>query len=125
MTEYILMSTDDKKSVADGIGVRFIGKEDAEEFTKIGTRYRDSRLIVVDDAPIMGVKLMNYMEQAARDAGTPNPDFEYFQDPRKALESFRQIRPDVVISDFHMPWMNGYELISRMVEIEKKPVSGF
>ena len=40
----------------------------------------------------------------------------FFQDPYEALEQIPRLRPDLIILDFEMPYMNGMEVYEKLKE---------
>lgn len=67
---------------------------------------KTSKIIVVDDDKIVtsAIKTLFKME------GFSNAS--YFNDPKEALEYLKNETPDLIISDFLMPEMNGFEFLS-------------
>ena len=71
----------------------------------------NGRIIVVDDDEtiISTIKTLLYIEDFS------NADF--FTDPQLALEFIKDNQPDLIISDFVMPKMNGLEFLSKANEL--------
>ena len=69
--------------------------------------YKSKRIIVVDDEQIMlsTIKMLLNIE------GFTN--VEYFESAKKALENIKENKPDLILSDFMMPEMNGIEFLSQ------------
>ncbi len=84
---------------------------------------RNGKIIVVDDDEtlISTFKTLFYMEEFT--------NAEFFTDPRLALEYLKDNVPDLVISDFMMPEMNGLEFLSKVnslyPEVSKILLTGY
>ena len=68
--------------------------------------YKDKKIIAVDDDTM----LLSTLKMLLSLEGFEN--VEYFDSPKKALESIKQTTPDLILSDFMMPEMNGFEFLS-------------
>ncbi|MCR5265246.1 MAG: response regulator [Cyanobacteria bacterium RUI128] len=68
---------------------------------------KDGKIVVVDDDEtlISTLKTLLYLEDFS--------NAEFFTDPRLALEFIKDSPPDLIISDFVMPEMNGLEFLSK------------
>jgi DegV family protein with EDD domain len=66
-----------------------------------------TRVLIVDDEPIIG----NLLEAGLSEAGF---EAAYFSTGTEALDSIHRIRPDIIISDIVMPYMDAYELRRRV-----------
>ena len=44
----------------------------------------------------------------------------FFQDPKEALEKIPMLKPDLVILDVEMPYLNGCELYEKLTEIDTR-----
>ncbi len=77
-------------------------------------------IIVVDDceelADLMAMVISSY---TTRDR--ENYTIQTCYDPREALKSARQHRPDLLVSDVDMPWMSGPDLLVKLNGQCKKP----
>jgi len=73
-----------------------------------------ARVLLADDDPTV----LSLVRAAIQNFGM---DCEAVADGPAALESIRQIRPDLAVLDVNMPGMNGYEVLARVRE-EKIPV---
>ena len=74
-------------------------------------RMKNGMIVVVDDERIVtsAFKTLLMVE------GYTNA--HYFNNPEEALEFLKDNRPDLVISDFLMPQMNGLEFLKRVKEL--------
>ncbi|MFQ5637346.1 MAG: PP2C family protein-serine/threonine phosphatase [bacterium] len=65
-------------------------------------------VIIVDDDELVTTTLLSYLELET--------DYRIYayQSPFKALEAMRKIQPDVIISDFLMPDMDGLQLLAEV-----------
>jgi two-component system chemotaxis response regulator CheY len=68
------------------------------------------RVLVVDDSKAMRAIVKRHVEQA----GLSGLEFEEAEDGTQALSQIRANPPDVVLSDWNMPNMNGIELLEAM-----------
>jgi len=72
------------------------------------------RLLLVDDEPdvtqILAIALRKY-----------GYDVTAYNDPHKALVDFKKGAYDIVILDYKMPALDGFELYEEMVVIDNKP----
>lgn len=44
----------------------------------------------------------------------------FFQDPQEALEKIPALRPDLIILDIEMPYLNGFEVYERLRHLESQ-----
>lgn len=72
---------------------------------------KDGKIVVVDDDEtiISAIKTLFYLEDFS--------NVELFTSPRLAAEYLKNNQPDLIISDFVMPEMNGLEFLSRANEL--------
>lgn len=68
-------------------------------------------ILAVDDEPML---LKTYIRTLSR-AGHSCQTAESGKD---ALEKYPSVKPDIVLSDFHMPSMNGLELVRELKKID-------
>jgi putative two-component system response regulator len=75
---------------------------------------RDCKILVVDDEET-NVKLLELLLQR-------NGYHSICQttDPREVEQIYQEFRPDLVLLDFNMPYMDGIEVMERIQEIEKE-----
>ena len=62
------------------------------------------KIVVVDDVPTIGELLVRFLSKK-------NYEVSSFTNGKNALEYLKQKQVDVVLTDMHMPEMNGLELI--------------
>jgi two-component system chemotaxis response regulator CheY len=71
----------------------------------------DDRIIIIDDVPVVACLI----EDTLKDAGFKNTHI--YNNPLLALKEIidtTRPRPAVIITDYHMPEMNGMELIQKV-----------
>ena len=73
------------------------------------------KVLVVDDFRLSPVLLAKYLDRSRCALQTP-------RNGREALEKFRREEPEMLISDAHLPGMNGFELTRRVREISDIPI---
>jgi two-component system NtrC family sensor kinase len=76
----------------------------------IPTAAREMHLLIVDDEAAILQALRRVLRSSAWKVELANSSEE-------GLERFLALRPEVVISDFRMPGMNGVELLARIKEL--------
>lgn len=69
-------------------------------------KMKSSKIVVVDDDKIVTSTLKTLFKIEGF------TDAHYFNDPKEALEFLKLEKPDLVLSDFLMPEMNGFEFLS-------------
>ena len=72
---------------------------------------KDGKIVVVDDDEtlISTFKTLFYLEEFS--------NAEFFTEPQKALDYLQNNTPDLIISDFMMPKMNGLAFLSKANEL--------
>ena len=72
---------------------------------------KNGKIVIVDDDEtlISTLKTLLYLEDFS--------NAEFFTDPRLALEYIKDNAPDLIMSDFVMPEMNGLEFLSKANEL--------
>jgi two-component system, OmpR family, response regulator ChvI len=85
--------------------------------TKEAAKVKITRILAVDDDSDITLTIKVGLE-----GSSSNGIFEVdtFNDPELALSSFKPGLYDLVLLDFRMPKMNGYELYDKMKNIDKK-----
>lgn len=73
----------------------------------------DSKILIVDDEPIN----VDLIEQTLIREGFC--DFRSVYDSRKVVDIYREFKPDLVLLDLNMPYMDGFQVMSQLQEIEK------
>jgi len=79
------------------------------------------KILVVDDSKAMRMIVIRTLRQAGYDSH----EIKEAGDGRQALEVVRDWQPDVVISDWNMPNMNGLELLQTLSTEEFSGTFGF
>ena len=79
------------------------------------------KILIVDDS--MAMRLI--VQRALREAGFGDHDLRQAEDGAQALEVVLEEEPDVVLSDWNMPNMNGPELLQALNNEGCDPVFGF
>ena len=65
-------------------------------------------IIIVDDEPMVTMSIKSFLELET------DYNVHSYKDPKQVLEDLDFVKPDVVISDFLMPEMNGLELLDEI-----------
>ena len=89
------------KSLVDTLAVKRL-------MTLSARRQRTQKFMLVDDEHIN----LLLLERILRRAGYEK--LCSVEDPREALEAFQTFSPDLIVTDLHMPHINGIELIERL-----------
>jgi two-component system, chemotaxis family, chemotaxis protein CheY len=79
------------------------------------------RILIVDDSRAMRMIITRTLRQA----GYKEHTIEEAGDGAAALEAIRASAPDVVMSDWNMPVMNGIELLEALQKDGAPPTFGF
>ena len=72
-------------------------------------------MLIVDDFCLIPVLLAKHLDRSGFATHTAS-------NGREALEKFRREEPEMLISDAHLPGMNGFELTRRVREISDIPI---
>lgn len=73
-----------------------------------------SKILIIDDEPANIALLEDILEEGG---------FTYFRsttDSRKALDMYKEIRPDLVLLDLNMPYLDGYQVMDQLKEVEQE-----
>lgn len=76
------------------------------------TEILDAKILIVDDQEI-SVRLL---EEILRKAGYRN--ITSIHDSREAGETYRRINPDALVLDLHMPYLDGFQVMTQLKEME-------
>jgi two-component system chemotaxis response regulator CheY len=79
------------------------------------------KILIVDDSKAMRMLVM----RALRQAGHGSAEFKEAANGLEALAAVRADRPDLVLSDWNMPEMNGIELLAKLNEEGLRVPFGF
>ncbi|MBT3923997.1 MAG: response regulator [Nitrospina sp.] len=77
------------------------------------TNFLKSKILIVDDEQAN----ISLLEDVLENEGYTH--FRSTQDSRKALEMYKEIRPDLVLLDLNMPYLDGFQVIEQLKEFEK------
>lgn len=72
---------------------------------------QSNKIVIVDDDKIVTSSLKTLFKLEGFD------DAHYFNDPKEAVEFLKLEKPDLILSDFLMPEMNGFEFLSIAKEL--------
>jgi len=79
--------------------------------TGLPKQYKSARILMVDDEPA-NLKLLDRM---LRHEGYA--DLVLIQDPRQLLAEYHKAAPDLILLDINMPYLNGYEVMEQLKEL--------
>jgi DNA-binding NtrC family response regulator len=71
------------------------------------------RVLIVDDEPGICSELELFLSKNGYEVTTAS-------NGKEALSIYKKLKPDLVISDYRMPVMNGFELLLNIKRIDKK-----
>ncbi len=74
-------------------------------------RNRTERILVVDDEPV-NLKLLDRML-----ASEGYLHRVTVQDPREVVERYGEVRPDLILLDINMPYLDGYQVMERLKQL--------
>ena len=77
--------------------------------------YRDKIMIIEDEKDITNIIETGLQEKLSR----PFEIFS-FDNAEDAFTSFHKVKYDLIITDFHLPGMDGFSFINRIREFDKK-----
>lgn len=72
---------------------------------------KSAKILIVDDDPVN----INLAERFLDFGGYH--DFKSLLDPREVIETCQQFTPDLVLLDYHMPHINGLEVLKDLKEM--------
>jgi putative two-component system response regulator len=75
------------------------------------------KIMVVDDEPLITKSLETFLSFQFE------ADIFAFNDPAEAVEAFEKIQPQLVISDFMMPIMNGLQMLKKIRALSQEVVT--
>ena len=78
------------------------------------------RLLIVDDDPDITLTVKVGLEDSSSSSSNGIFEVDTFNDPELALSSFKPEVYDLVLLDFRMPKMDGYELYDEIKNIDNK-----
>ncbi|WP_248927016.1 HD domain-containing phosphohydrolase [Paenibacillus hamazuiensis] len=67
--------------------------------------YPESKLLIIDDQKTVAYILAKLLNEAGYD------DVTYIHDPREALSTCEQLKPDLILLDLTMPYLSGFDLL--------------
>ncbi|GIW89164.1 MAG: hypothetical protein KatS3mg108_3488 [Isosphaeraceae bacterium] len=70
-------------------------------------------VLLIDDQPMIGEVVRRMV------ANEPDVDYHYLNDPTKALDKAREIRPTLILQDLVMPQIDGLELVRQFRELDE------
>lgn len=72
------------------------------------SRFRDARVLVIDDNAANVHLLVSLLERAGLHRAYSATD------PRTGIQMVKEVNPDVVLLDLHMPYMDGYAVLEQL-----------
>ncbi len=79
------------------------------------------KVLVVDDSKTMRLLVIRTMRQA----GFQDLEFFEAQNGQEGLDMYAKQTPDIVLSDWNMPVLNGLEFLKKLKEINDDVTFGF
>jgi putative two-component system response regulator len=79
----------------------------------MNTNFLKAKILIIDDEQAN----ISLLEDVLENEGYS--DFHSIQDSRKALDMYTEIRPDLVLLDLNMPYLDGFQIMEQLKEIEK------
>lgn len=92
-------------------GITFLQKPVGyvEGLKRIREEYAGKNVMVIDDEEMFHNMVTAYLDRCVVRA---------YENPREAVKQYRDLRPDVVITDLQMPEMDGFDVIKAIRELE-------
>lgn len=78
-----------------------------------GQRIFNSKILIVDDQEFLGNTLKDLLEDEHF------TQVRYLKDSRQAVAAYQEFQPDLLILDINMPYMDGFQVMAALKEIEK------
>ena len=88
--------------------------------TKEAAEIKMTRILAVDDDPDITLTVKVGLEDNSSSSSNGIFEVDTFNDPELALSSFKPGLYDLVLLDFRMPKMDGYELYDKIKNIDNK-----
>ena len=73
----------------------------------------DGKIMIVDDEPPNVILLERMLKQKG---------YRFIRgitDPLDVIENYKEFKPDLVLLDLNMPYMNGFEVMGKIQELER------
>lgn len=80
---------------------------------EFGDRIFQSKVLIIDDEEMLAQALQSVLEDEHF------TQIKTLSDSRKAIQTYQEFRPDLVILDINMPFVNGFQVMEKLKEIEK------
>jgi putative two-component system response regulator len=77
------------------------------------TNFLNAKILIIDDEKANILLLEDILE---------NEGYSHFtstQDSRKSLDLYKEIRPDLVLLDLNMPYLDGFQVMEQLIDLEK------
>jgi len=99
-----------------GLSLSLMQREAHKTLTKEQQRYW-KRILIVDDEPDI-IKTFRFGIENAASTSSKRIVVDAYNDPRKALLDFEPNFYDLLLIDINLPYMNGFELSERILDID-------
>ena len=77
-------------------------------------RILNSKILIIDDDATIGAMLREILMAEGF------TQVRYLGDSRKALETYKDYQPDIILLDINMPHVNGFQVMAQLKEFENK-----
>ena len=74
------------------------------------------KVLVVDDSRISRIKVIQLLTKLGHETTIEA------KDGQEAVEKYKEFQPDIILSDYEMPVMNGIEMAKKIYEINKNAI---